>query len=62
MNITLLKSCQNRANSLTRVSQRWLDLHKKGGEPMLESCTAVMSQLSKSHVVDIHKKEWQPVC
>ena len=56
MDITLVKSCQNRADSLTRVPQRWLDLHKKEGELMLESCAVVMCQLSKSQVTDIHQK------
>ena len=56
MDITLVKSCQNRADSHTRVPQRRLDLHKKGGEPMPESCAAVTHQLSKSQVTDIHQK------
>ena len=59
MDITL-KSCQNCADSLTRVLQRWLHLHKKGGEPMLESFAAVTSQLSKSQVADIHQKSGYP--
>ena len=60
MNITLVKSCQNRTDSLTRVSQRWLDLHKKEGEPIPESCAVVTCQLSKSQVTDIHQKSGHP--
>ena len=56
MDITLLKSCQNCTDSLTRVPQRWLDLHKKVGEPMPESCAVVTSQLSKSQVADIQQR------
>ena len=56
MDITLVKSCQNCTDSLTRVPQRWLDLHKKWGEPMPESCAAVTSRLSKNQVADIHQK------
>ena len=60
MDITLVKSCQNRTDSLTKVPQRRLDLHKKGGEPMPASCAAVTSQLSKSQVTDIHQKSGHP--
>ena len=56
MDITLVKSCQNCADSFTRVPQMLLDMHKKGGAPMPESCPAVTSQLSKSQVADIHQK------
>ena len=59
MDITLVKSCQIRAESLTRVPQRWLDLHKKE-EQMLESCATVTSQLSKSQVADNHQKSSHP--
>ena len=56
----LVKSCQNRADNLTRVSQMWLDLHKKGGKLMLESCAAVTSKLTKFRVADIHQKSGYP--
>ena len=56
MDITWVKYCQIHADSLTRVPQRWLDLHKKEGEPMLESYAVVTRQLSKSQVTDIHQK------
>ena len=37
----LVQSCQNRADRLTRVPRRWLDLPKEGGEPALANCTEV---------------------
>ena len=54
-----MKSCQNCTDSLTRLPERWLDLHKRG-EPMLESYTVVTSQLRKSQVAYIHQKSGYP--
>ena len=56
MDVALVKSCQNYSDSLTRVLQRWLDLQKKGGEPMLGSCTTATSQLNNSQVDNIHQQ------
>ncbi len=47
VDITLVKSFQNCADSLTRIPQRWLDIYKNRGEPVLESCGVVKHQLSK---------------
>ena len=41
INVKLVKSCQNRTDSLTRVPHRWMDLLKEGKEPVLESCAMV---------------------
>ena len=38
IDVKLVKSCQNRADSLTRVLRRWMDLLKEGREPVLDSC------------------------
>ena len=41
VDVKLVKSCQNHADSLTRVPHRWMDLLKEGKEPMLERCAMV---------------------
>ena len=41
IDVKLVKSCQNRADSLTRVLHRWMDLLKEGKELVLESCAMV---------------------
>ena len=41
INVKFVKSCQNRVDSLIRVSCRWMDLLKEGKELVLESCTMV---------------------
>ena len=38
IDVKLMKSCQNHADSLTRMPHRWIDLLKEGKEPVLESC------------------------
>lgn len=60
MTVTLVKSCQNRADSLTRVPQRWLEVHKKGGEPVQVSCATATSQLNKHQVTHIHQQSGHP--
>ena len=50
----LVKSCQNRADSLTRVPHRWMDLLKEGKELVLESCAMVRRRLDEDQVADIH--------
>ena len=55
-----VKSCQNRAYSLTRVPCRWMDLLKEGKEPVLESCAMVGRWLDKDQVADIHHQSGHP--
>ena len=54
IDVKLVKSCQNRADSLTRVPRRWMVLLKEGKEPVLESCAMVGRQQDKDQVADIH--------
>ncbi len=54
IDVKLVKSCQNNADSLTRVPHRWMDLLKEGKEPVLESCAIVGRQLDEDQVADIH--------
>ena len=60
IDVKLVKSCQNRADSLTRVPHRWMDLLKEGKEPVLESCAMVRRRLDKDQVADIHHQSGHP--
>ena len=58
MTVTLVKSCQNCTDSLTRVPQRWLEMHKK--EPVQVSCATGTNQLNKRQVAYIHQQSGHP--
>ena len=60
IDMKLVKSCQNHADSLTRVPCRWMDLLKEGKEPVLESCAIVERQPDKDQVTDIHHQNGHP--
>ena len=60
IDVKLVKSCQNHADSLTRVPHRWMDLLKEGKEPVLESCAIVKRRLDKYQVADIHHQSGHP--
>lgn len=59
IDVILMKSCQNHADSLTRVPWRWMDLIKEGREPVLESCTTV-GWLDENQVADMHHQSGHP--
>ena len=54
IDVKLVKYCHNRADSLTRVPRRWMDLLKDRKEPVLESCAVVVRWLDKDQVANIH--------
>ena len=60
IDVTLVKSCQNHADCLTRVPWRWLDLYKEGGDPVPESYATMDSRLNESQMADIHQQSGQP--
>ena len=60
IDVKLVKSCQNRADILTRVPRRWMDLLKEGREPVLDSCAMVGRRLDKDQVADIHHQSGHP--
>ena len=60
IDMKLMKSSQNRADSLTRVLRRWMDLLKEGKEPVLKSCAIVGRQLDKDQVADIYHQSGHP--
>lgn len=43
MDVTLVKSSQNKADQLTSVPQRWIDAIKRNTEPVQPTCTASVS-------------------
>ena len=45
MNVSWVKSCQNKADRLTRVPQRWLDEIKSNSGPVQPACTASLTKL-----------------
>ena len=47
IDVKLMKSCQNSADSLIRVPRRWMDLLKEGKEQVLESCAIARRRLDK---------------
>ena len=60
IDVKLVKSCQNRADSLTRVPHRWMDLLKEGKEPVPKSYAMVGRRLDKDQVADIHHQSGHP--
>ena len=60
IDVKLMKSCQNSADSLTRVPCQWMDLLKEGRELVLESCAIVGGQLYIDQVADIHHQNGHP--
>ena len=59
IDVKLVKSCQNCADSLTRVPSRWMNLLKEGKEPVLESRAMVGRRLDKDQVAEIHHQSGQ---
>ena len=55
-----MKSCQNRADSLTRVPHRWMDLLEEGKELVVENCAMVGRRLDKDQMADIHHQSEHP--
>ena len=60
IDMKLVKSCQNRTDSLTRVPCRWMDLLKERKEPVVKSCAMVGKQLDEDQVADIHHQSGHP--
>ena len=54
MNVSLVKSSQNKVDRLTRVSQRWLDAIKRNTGPVQPACTASMSSVGLDQIKSIY--------
>ena len=60
VDVTLVQSCRNRTDHLTRVPCRWLDLPKEGGEPALANCAGVGGRLGPDQVAKVHRQSGHP--
>ena len=58
--MALIKSQVNRADSLTRVPQRWLDALRKEAEPIELVCAASMGELDPTCIRTIHRSCGHP--
>ena len=54
VNMSLVKSSQNKADRLTRVPQRWLDAIKRNTEPVQPACTASVSSIGLDQIKIVH--------
>ena len=59
VDVALVQSCRNRADRLTRVLCRWLDLPKEGGELALANCARVGGRLGPDQVAKVHRQSGQ---
>lgn len=60
IDVTLVQSCLNQADRLTRVPRRWLDLPKEVNESAPVNCAAVGHRLSPEHINDVHCQSGHP--
>ena len=60
MNVSLVKSSQNKADRLTRVLQRWLDAIKKNTGPVQPACTASVSPVGLDQIKIVHRQSGHP--
>ena len=57
MNVSLVKSSQNKAVRLTRVPQRWLDAIKR---PVQSACTVSMSLVGLDQIKIVYRQSGHP--
>ena len=60
MNVSLVKSSQNKADRLTRVPQRWLDAIKRNTRPVQPACTASVSSVGLDQIKIVHRQSGHP--
>ena len=60
MNVSLVKSSQNKADRLTRVPQRWLDAIKSNTGPVQPACTASVSSVGLDQIKIVHRQSGHP--
>ena len=60
MNVSLIKSSQNKADRLTRVPQRWLDAIKRNTGPLQPACTASVSSVGLDQIKIVHRQSGDP--
>lgn len=52
VDITLVKSSQNKANKITRIPQKWLEAMKN--EPILQAHSATKDKIDANQILEIH--------
>ena len=60
INVSLVKSSQNRADRLTKVPQRWLDAIKRNTGPVQPACTASISSTGLDQIKIVHRQSGHP--
>ena len=60
MNVSLVKSSQNKADRLTRVPKRWLDAIKRNTGPVQPACTASVSSVGLDQIKVVHWQSGHP--
>ena len=60
MNVSLVKSSQNKADRLTRVPQRWLDAIKRNTGPVQPACTASVSSVGLDQIKIVYQQSGHP--
>ena len=58
MNVSLVKSSQNKADRLTRVPQRWLDAIKRNTGPVQPAC--IVSSVGLDQIKIVHQQSGHP--
>ena len=56
MNVSLVKSSQNKADRSTREPQRWLDAIKRNTEPVQPACTAFVRSVGLDQIKIVHRQ------
>ena len=60
MDVSLVKTSQNKADQLTRVPQRWLDAIKRNTGPVQPACTASVSSVGLDQIKIVHRQSGHP--
>ena len=60
MNVSSVKSRQNKADRLTRVPQRWLNAIKRNTGPVQPACTASVGSVELEQIKVVHRQSGHP--
>ena len=60
INVSLVKSSQNKADWLTRVPQRWLNAIKRNTGPVQPACTVSVSSFGLDQIKIVHQQSGHP--
>ena len=60
MNVSVVKSSQNKADRLTKVPRRWLDAIKRNTGPVQPACTASVSSVGLDQIKIVHRQSGHP--